>query len=303
MAVVGNVANGAWEASVVAQNVGNWLLDGPKNVFANVDPLSDLLKLIQRINDIFKPIVEIFPLKQIAEGVSHVTDFIGARKFIDRISDLVSGRAAWDKPFSDHFPNLLKVASKCVYLIGDFASTAKWLSTVNILGSWVKDSTAQIVTWGKEFNLLKGIGDVSCITGSLLNMADTVRQIVTEAARGGYFEQNKLRLSLLVDHVLDVAFDTAKIAAAVLSNIPGVHFVFTAISLAIGSTISLTKYFKKTYWVEPSHRLSIEEIAEDRVALPKLDESGASGRLSEDDLDWDQFAQQEGQVRPQIQDV
>ncbi len=291
MTVVGNAANVAWETSRTAQTVGNWLLDGPKNVLANVDPLSDFLKLINRVNDIFKPFVEIFPLKQIAEHVSQITEFISARTFISRLSDIVSGKAGWEKPFSEHFPNLLRIASKCMYLIGDFASTARWLSTINVLDSWVKDSTAQFVTWGKPFNLLKGIGDVSCVTAALLNMADTVRQIVQEAARGGYFEKNRLKLSLLVDHVLEVASDTAKIAAAVLSNIPGVHVIFTAISLAIGSTLSLAKYFKKTYWIEGP----LQSCAQG-------DDAGIGGEelqgiVGDDEMDWDKFERVEAQAR------
>jgi hypothetical protein len=262
MAVVGNVANCAWEATRVAQHVGNWLVDGPKNVFSNIDPLTDLLKLVQRINDIFKPIADFPPLKQIADSFSHITDFVNARNFIGRISDIVTGKAGWDKPFSKNFPDLLKIASKCAYLIGDFAATAKWLSSIHILGAWVKDSTAQMRTWGKEFNILKGIGDVACVTGSLLNFADTVRLIVQESMRDGYFKSGQLKLSLLADHVVEIACDTAKIAAAVLSNIPGVNIIFTMISLAVASTLSLGKFFKKTYCIESELHLPIEDLDE-----------------------------------------
>jgi hypothetical protein len=292
MCVLGNVANGALEAARIAQASGNWLVDGPKNVLANVEPLSDVMKLVQRINDIFKPFVEIMPLRQIAEAFSHITDFVNARNFVGRISDLVSGKAGWDKPFSENFPDLLKIASKCAYLIGDFASTAKWLSMINILGAWVKDSTAQIVTWGKEFNILKGVGDVACITGALLNMADTVRLIVKEAVRDGYFKDNKLKLGLLVDHVLDVAYDTSKVAAAVLSNIPGVHIIFAMISLAIGSTLSLAKFFKKTYCIEeasklpPPEDIDLSSLSSSRVSTPDtVVESPEEDEIDDDALE------------------
>lgn len=237
MAFVGNVANFAWEGAQAAQRAGNWLLDGPKNVLSNVDPLSDVLKLVQRVNEILGG-----PLKQIAEAFSRVTECLNARNFIGRISDIISGRL-----------DVLKELSKIAYLFGDVASTAKWLSSINVLGSWVKDSTAQIATWGKEFNLLKGIGDVSCVTGALLSIADTVRQILKEVATGGYIQEGRLKLGLLLDHVLAVAYDTTKVAAAVLSNIPGVHVLFTTVSLAIGSSLSLAKFFKKTYWVEDNN--------------------------------------------------
>ncbi len=289
MCVLGNVANGALEAGRIAQAGGNWLVDGPKNVLANVDPLSDFMKLVQRINDIFKPFVEIMPLRHISEAFSHITDFVSARGFIGRISDLVSGKAGWEKPFSENFPDLLKIASKCAYLIGDFASTAKWLAMINILGAWVKDSTAQIVTWGNEFNILKGIGDVSCITGALLSIADTVRLIVSEIRRDGYFTDKKLKISLFLDHVLDVASDTVKIAAAVLFNVPGVHILFVTASLAIGSTLSLMKFFKKTYWIEEAPKLLLQEESE----LSSLSSSQISTpatvveSLEEDEIDDD----------------
>jgi hypothetical protein len=258
MAMIGCAAEALKTGAKVGQHVSEWLFDGPKNVFGNIDPLSDLLKLIQRINEIAKPYIELLPLQHIANAVSKITDFVNARNWIGRISDIASGRAAWDHPFGVNFPDILKVASKCAYLIGDFAATAKWLSSIEILGAWVKDSTAQLVTWGKEFNILKGIGDVSCVTGALLNIADTVRLIVKETLDGGYLRNGRLQFGLLLDHVLDVAYDDTKVAASVLSNIPGVPIVFTLVSLAVGSTLSLGKFFKKTYWNDrdPFLRLS-----------------------------------------------
>lgn len=239
MAVVGSAAEGLCAGARVAQSVSNWFVDGPKNVFGNIDPLSDLLKLIQRINEIVKPWIEMLPLQRISKAVSHITDFVNARNFIPRLSDIVSGRLA-----------PLKELSKLAYLVGDFASTAKWLSSIEVLGSWVKDATAQFVSWGKEFNILKGIGDVSCLTGALLNISETVRLVIKEFTAEKYFAHGRLKLSLLVDHVVDLAYDVTKVAASVLSNIPGVHMVVTTISLAIGATLSLGKFFKKTYWIE-----------------------------------------------------
>jgi hypothetical protein len=268
----------------VAQNVGNWLVDGPKNVCANIDPLTDVMKLVQRINDIFKPFFTFFPLQQISSCFANITEFVGARSFFGRISDLVSGKAAWEKPLSDNVPNFLRIASKCAYLIGDFASTAKWLCSIQILGAWVKDSTAQIVSWGKEFNILKGICDVSCVTGALLNMTDTVRLIIDEFKHDAYIKQGRLNVSLVVDHVLDVASDVVKIGAAVLSNIPGVNIIFTLVSLSIGSILSLGKFFKKTYWIEPAQLPpSPTPSPEPSRSVPEADrKGGGSGRSPAD---------------------
>ena len=250
MAVVGMAGEALGEALRVAQHAANWAVDGPKNVFAKVDPLSDLLKLVQRISEITKQFVEILPLQHVARAFSKITDFINARNFIGRISDIVSGAAAWRNPFAEGIPDFLKVGSKLAYLFGDFAATAKWLSSIEVLGSWVKDSTAQLVSWGKEFNILKGIGDVSCITGALLNIADSVRLIVRELEANRFFRGGRFNVGLVVDHFFDVAYDVTKIAGAILSNIPGVHVMFTLVSLTVGSTLSLGKFFKKTYWVE-----------------------------------------------------
>jgi hypothetical protein len=220
--------------------VANWLVDGPRNVVANVDALSDSLKLAQRINEIFKPFIDLFPLRQMCKAFSAITDFVSARKCIDRIGDILSGSRAL-------IPNLLKIASKCAYLVGDIASTARWLSSIHILGAWVKNSTAQLVTWGKEFNVLKGIGDVSCITGALLDIADTIRQMVYEAAHMELFTSARHRMSVFAGRVLDLAYDITKVAAAVFYNIPGVPILLTTVSLALGNILSLTKFFVKKH--------------------------------------------------------
>ena len=158
---------------------------------------------------------------------------------------------AWEKPFSEHFPNLLKVASKLSFLIADIGLLAGWLSSVHVLGEWVKTSTAQLVTWGKKFNVLQGICDVSCITGSLLSLGDTIRIIVQEVLEEGVRRDGRLNPSRVLDHCIDIASDITSIAATVLLNIPGVPIVMATVSLAIGSTLALGRFFKKTYFDAP----------------------------------------------------
>jgi hypothetical protein len=251
MAVAENVTGGFWECTKTAQNIGSWIVEGPKHLFSDVDATADLLMLVQRVHSIFEPFIQIMPLKRIAEAVTSITDFVSARSFIGGIHDIISGKAAWEKPFSVHFPDVLKVASKLVFLVGNCMDLASWLSSFHVLGEWVKSSTAQIVTWGKEFNILQGIGDVTCITGALLNIADTIRLILQEALTDGYFKNGSLKLSVLTDHLIDIAYDISSIAASVLSNIPGVPVVMTTVSLAVGSTLSLGRFFKGIYWKEP----------------------------------------------------
>lgn len=248
---VDGIYGGMWAVPRMAQNICSWLTDGPRHIFADVDATGDLLKLIHRVHSIVDPIVQILPLKRIAEAVTAITDFVNARNLISGLYDLVSGAAAWEKPFSANVPNLLKVASKAMFLIGDIGSLAEWLSSIQVLGEWVKKSTAQIVTWGKPFQVLAGIGDFSCITGSLFNLADTIRLMVRESMTDGYIKNGRLKVSALVDRVIDVASDISAIAASVLSNIPGVPAVMSMISLAVGSTIALGKFFKKIYWEAP----------------------------------------------------
>jgi hypothetical protein len=234
---------GCWNWIAEAQKVGEWLVEGPKRLFADVDATTDFLKLVQRINSIFAAFVEILPLKRIADGVTSVIDLVDARNIVGCISDLISGKAAWKNPFSDTFPDLLKVASKLVFLIGDTVSLSSWLSSVHVLGEWVKSSTAQIVTWGKEFNVARGIGDACCVIGSMLNIADTIRLSIRELTTDGYIKDGVLKWRLLRDHLIDVAYDITCIAASVLSNIPGVPAVMATASLAIGSTLSLGRFF------------------------------------------------------------
>jgi hypothetical protein len=251
MAVVEGGAGDFWEITRMAQNVGSWLAEGPKRLLSDVDATSDFLKLVRRVNDIFRPIFQMLTLQSIANGMAAFTDFVDARSFIGTISDLISGKAAWEKPLSAHFPNVFKVASKLAFLVGDLGVMASWLSSVHVLGAWVKSSTAQIVSWGKEFNILDGIGDVSCITGSLLSLADTMRIVLQEVLTGGYFENGCLKLSLLTDRFIDIASDISNIAASILVNIPGVPSVMSLVALAVGSTLSLGRFFKQIDWNEP----------------------------------------------------
>lgn len=249
MTVVTNATCQIGKCFEVVQHAASWLIDGPRQIFQDVDATADLLRLAQRVQAIFAPIIRILPLQRIAEGVRAITDFVNARNFVGGIYDIVTGNAAWEKPFSEHVPNLLKVASKLVFLIGDFGSLAEWLSSIRVLGAWVKDSTARLVTWGKEFNILGGIGDVTCAVGSLLSLGETIRLIVQEAITERYFKEGIFKTGLLTDHLLDIAYDVSGIAASILSNIPGVPAVLSLVSLAVGSTASLGRFFKKTYWI------------------------------------------------------
>jgi hypothetical protein len=240
-----------WGLGRMAQRVGFWLVDGPKQLLSDVDATTDLLKLTQRIHRIIEPIIQFMSLKLVAEAATNIVEFFNARNFAGTISDLVSGKAAWEKPFSEHFPNLLKVASKLSFLIADIGLLAGWLSSVHVLGEWVKTSTAQLVTWGKKFNVLQGICDVSCITGSLLSLGDTIRIIVQEVLEEGVRRDGRLNPSRVLDHCIDIASDITSIAATVLLNIPGVPIVMATVSLAIGSTLALGRFFKKTYFDAP----------------------------------------------------
>ena len=238
---------------VAVFQAANWLVDGPKRIFNDVGATSDVLKLVQKVNELFLPFVEITPLQPISAAVRHVTDFIGARGFIGRIAEIVSGDAAWTNPFDGNTPNFLRLSSKIVFLVGDISTTLKWLSSIDVLDKWFAEGTARIATWGNEFKVLKGVGDVSCVAGSLLSIADTARLVMKEMQHDRYVRNGHIDSSLIADHVLDVASDITKISAAVLSNIPGVHVVFVTSALAIGAGISIGKFYKKTNWTPVPH--------------------------------------------------
>ena len=251
MTATEGINGGLWGFTSGIQNVFSWLLDGPRHILSDSEATTDFLKLVQRVNGIFAHIVELVPLKLFVDGVTAITEFANVRTIVSGLHDLFTGKAAWDTPFSSHFPDVLRVASKMAFVVGDMTNVASWLSSLHILSDWVKSSTAQVVSWGKKFNLMQGIGDVSCITGSSLSIADTVRLILKENLTEGYFKTEKMRWRALADHVVDIASDISSIAAAILSNIPGVPAVLSLISLAIGSTLSIGRFFMKIYWKEP----------------------------------------------------
>lgn len=239
------------ECGEAVQSSALWLIDGPKHVFADVDATGDLLQLAQRVHELFEPFLQFYPIKRFIEGVSAITEFINARKFMSGLNDLISGKAAWEKPFAEGIPNFFKVAAKMIFMVGDLGLLAGWLSSIQVLGAWVKDSTAQIVSWGKEFNVLNGLGDVTCIAGSLLSICDTIRLMLHEVFSTGYMQRGTLKLSLLADHLLDLAGDIASLASSILANIPCVAGMWVVISSAVGSIVSLSHFFKNTYWTIP----------------------------------------------------
>ena len=248
MGLLQNVVGGFSEATRVAQNVSAWLTHGPTMIFNDVDATHDLLMLTQRVQRISEKIFPFLPLKHISEAVSSVTEFTNVRNIFSGIHDLVSGKSAWEKPFSETCPNFLRIASKCVFIVGDLASLAGWLSSIHLLEAWVKYSTARVVTWGNEFNVLHGIGDTVCVVGSLLSIADTVRLAVDEMKTDGYVKNGHIKSGLVADHLIDVASDISSVAGAILSNIPGVPSLAAVVPFAIGSTLSLGRFLSKVKW-------------------------------------------------------
>ena len=101
---------------------------------------------------------------------------------------------------------------------------------------------------GKTFIVLDGVSDVSFIAGGLFGIADSLRLIAMEAMDGSYWVNGRWSPSRCIDRCLDVAMDVCSVAASVLNNIPGVSVLFVFGSSAIGSLVSLGKFYKKEYW-------------------------------------------------------
>lgn len=243
--VLGDVGRATQEALT-------WATYGPKLILNDIDATADLLRLTQSVYKVTDLAVKILPLKLISDGISTVVEFFNAKNMIGSIYNLASGHDAWENPLSPHVPNVFKVASKAAFLVGDVGSFVSWLSTLKLLGSWVKDTKVQIPGWGKPFSALGGICDASCITGSLLSLADTMRMIAKEAIAGVYVKNGRLMPGTLINRGLDVVSDISSIASSVLGNIPGLSIVFSLVASAVGSTVSLGKFFIWQY--EHSHK-------------------------------------------------
>jgi hypothetical protein len=251
--IAGNVIQGLAQGGQAVQQGLIWLTDGPKRVFSNVNPMSDALKLFQRINDIVKAIFASSPIDQVSKAFGHVTDFIGARGIVGRVADLVSFRGAWEVPLFNG-PNFLWVGNKVASLFGDIGSTVKWMASLNVFGSalsaQIKGATGQFC-FGNAFNLLKGVGDFSCITSSLFDLADIARQAIDRIQQGTYFRDGAFMAKTAWCHAFTAASDVARVAGCVLSNIPGVHMVYSAIAGGIGSFTSLGKFYVEQYVKDP----------------------------------------------------
>jgi hypothetical protein len=225
-----------------------WLTDGPKRVFSNVNPMSDALRLTQRVSEIAKAIFSYSPIEYVAKALGNITDFIGARSIIGRVADLVSPQGAWSNPFW--------IGNKFSSLIGDISSTVKWMASINVFGeslsSAIRNATGQFVSWGNPFNLLKGVGDFSCITSSLFDIADIARKAFDEFHNGGYLQDGAFKAKTAGSHFCGMVWFVAKVSGCILSNIPGVHVVCSAVAGAVGALSSLGKFYVEQYLKDPN---------------------------------------------------
>ena len=224
-----------------------WLTDGPKRIFNDIDATGDLLRLTKNVQKVASVFAKVFPLDLIASGLSSVVSFLDARHIFCSVHDLVSGDAARENPLGPHTPNILNVAKTVCTLVQDVTSSLGWLVSIKLLGEWVTKSTAKFALWGKPIVILDGVCDVASSAGSLFSIADSLRLIAKESMEGVYWRNGRCSPSRLIDRCLDVAMDVCSIASSVLNNIPGISIVYMCVSSAVGSMISLGKFFKKQY--------------------------------------------------------
>jgi hypothetical protein len=223
------------------------LLDGPMRLFSDFSATAEMLRLIQNVQKITQIFVKNVPLERIADGVSGIVGFIDARDIIPCTHDLVSGAAAQKDPLGPNMPNILNVARTVCTLVQDAMSVTRWLVSIKVLGEWITKSTARIALWGRSFVVFDGICDTAAIVGAIFGIADSARLIASESQQGGYWSKGKYTPSRLVGRCLDIANNICTIASSVLSNIPGVPLVYACVSSAIGSIVSLGKFFKEQY--------------------------------------------------------
>jgi hypothetical protein len=233
--------------SEMASRAAFWATDVPKQVFADVSAMSDALKIVQRINDLARPLIELDNLRLLSDAVSHVTNFIGARLFIGRIADIVATSTGRD-PITPTHPNILRLARLSIQLVGDVCLAVKWLASIHVLDQWIMNATARIGSWAHEFNVMRGIVDLTYTAGNMIGLADTARMSIFAMKNGHYrTHAGHLNAGLLASHALDVAAYITKITATVLLNIPTLNVVFGTVALGIGSSLELGKFFNRTY--------------------------------------------------------
>jgi hypothetical protein len=226
------------------------LVDGSARLFRDVDATGDLLKFAQAAQKISAIFFQNVPLRLFAEGVTGVVGFINARSIVLTINDLVSGKAAKDKPFSKVCPNLLKVSYKIAFLVSDSIALLGWLSSAHLIGETAKNATARLPIFGVQFNVLRGVADSAVVVGSALSIADTARQAIQEARGGEFVKNGRIKAGLIVGHALDFGNDASTAVSIVLANVPGVPSLAVLIPLAAASAFSLGQFFKKAYWPE-----------------------------------------------------
>jgi hypothetical protein len=237
-----------WGTAKAVQNAVAWVTDAPSQILQDVDATNDLLKLAQAIQDITDKFFRIVPLKTFSEGVAAIVEFVHARSIFRRIHVLASGKLAWKDPLSAQVPNLLKISSEISFLVMDVCSLIRWCSSIGLIDRGIKEAAVRITLLADEVNLLGGLGDAACVTGSLLSVADTVRGVVREIMTDKYVRKGHVKVGIVVDHILDVANDVSSIAAIILANVPGIPPLAVLVPVVCESSLSLSRFIKKRYW-------------------------------------------------------
>ena len=214
-----------------------------RDVFNDTGAMSNFLKLVQRISDLVAAVWASSPIADAAKALKFVTDFISARNIVGRTADL----------FATGGHSVCWIAGKIASYIGDVASTTGWLASVNIFGPEIGKKILETSFWmirGKSVTLLKGVGDFSCVTSSVLDIADIANDTFHEIRTGRNFRsQDGYEIRKMGCHVFSVLGDIARITSVFL-NVCGAALVYSACVGIAAETMALVKFYVKNYWDE-----------------------------------------------------
>ncbi|MBS0654656.1 MAG: hypothetical protein JSR46_02665 [Verrucomicrobia bacterium] len=145
-------------------------LDHAGRVFSNVDALralSSAALTFIRLNEINAVAVEGFA--HLIQTLKSVKEFLGARTFIIRLNELVTTDILW-RNVQNHFPNLVKLASRLSLLVSDFIFAEGYAEKMGLVAQGVGNTATTSL-----FNLgANEAGNIFGYVGVSLELAENI---------------------------------------------------------------------------------------------------------------------------------
>jgi hypothetical protein len=221
-----------------------------KSVLTDWDETLNISKLCLKVSEITNYFFSVTLPRGVQSSFTAFNELTGARNIFKRTYELISGDAAYEKEGKDRIGNasFCRVASKVAQMVGDCCSVAKWLKSCDLIEKKLFEITGHIRAFGRSFKVMQGIQDASGFLSGVFMFPTNIHALWEGCSALGV--KGLLRRTYLFDLMQDVT----KVAGIILMNIPGVSPIYAAVTMTVGSCISLARFVKKAYCTDRNGR-------------------------------------------------